>query len=337
MKIGNVELDNNVFLAPMAGITDLPFRLICKKFEPGLVFTEMVSSKALLYGDEKTKLLLETVPKERPLAVQIFGSDLEAVRCAVKYLNDKADIIDINMGCPAPKVTKNGDGSKLLLNLELVRKIVEVAVKNAIVPITVKIRTGWDKEHIVAVEAAKVIEQAGASAITVHGRTRSEFYTGEADWNIIKEVKESVKIPVIGNGDIKSANDALKMLEVTGVDGVMIGRASIGNPWIFKDIIQAITFNKRNISGNDEDNQYKYSSNYKEPIPSYEEKLEIILEHIDLACKYKGENIAIKEMRKHIGYYTKGLKDSSEIRNKINQLQTRKEVEETLKQYFKNI
>lgn len=321
MNIGNVELDNNVFLAPMAGITDLPFRLICEKFHPGLVYTEMVSSKALLYDDSKTKLLLKTEPQEKPLAVQIFGSDPEAIKYAVRYLNDYADIIDINMGCPAPKVTKNGDGSKLLLNLDLAKQIVETAVNNAKVPITVKIRTGWDKEHIVAVEAAKMIEKAGASAITVHGRTRSEFYTGEADWNIIKQVKESVKIPVIGNGDIKNANDAIKMLESTGVDGIMIGRASIGNPWIFKEVIEAV----------------KYNNNSAEEIPLYKERLNIILEHIDLACKYKGENVAIKEMRKHLSYYTKGLKDSSEVRSKINQLQTRIEIENVLCQYFNDI
>ena len=191
MKIGNVELENNIFLAPMAGITDLPFRLICKEQGAGLVYTEMVSSKALFYGDEKTKQLLKSNPKEKPLAVQIFGSDLEAIKYSVKYLNDYADIIDINMGCPAPKIVKNGDGSKILLDLELVKQIVEVAVNNAKVPITVKIRKGWDNEHVVAVEAAKIIENAGASAIAVHGRTRNQFYAGEADWDIIKKVKES--------------------------------------------------------------------------------------------------------------------------------------------------
>ena len=331
MKIGNLDLKNNVFLAPMAGITDLPFRLICKKFNPGLVYTEMISSKALMYDDSKTKLLLESVPEEKPLAIQIFGNDLEAIAYSVKYLNKFADIIDINMGCPAPKVTKNGDGSKLLLNLELIQKIVETAVKHANVPITVKMRTGWDKEHIVALEAAKIIENAGASAITIHGRTRSEFYAGQADWEIIKQVKENANIPIIGNGDIRSAEDAKKMLELTKVDGIMIGRAAIGNPWIFREIIEA-TKNKDNDLYRDNE---EYIQNKKNT--SNEEILDIILEHIQLACKYKKEQVAIKEMRKHISCYLKGFKNASEIRNKINQLQTRKEVEEELINYFKNI
>lgn len=233
LKIGNVELDNNIFLAPMAGITDLPFRLICKENGAGLVCTEMVSAKALLYNDEKTKLLLKTCSQERPLAVQIFGSDIEAIAYASKYVSEFADIVDINMGCPAPKVVKNGDGSKLLLDLELVRKIVETAVKNSKVPVTVKIRKGWDENHIVAIEAAKIIQDAGASAITVHGRTRSQFYSGTADWDIIKQVKQNVKIPVIGNGDIKSKEDAKKMLEYCNVDAVMIRKSK---PWKSLDI-----------------------------------------------------------------------------------------------------
>ena len=234
MKIGNVETKNNVFLAPMAGITDLPFRLICKENGAGLVYSEMVSSKALLYGDEKTKLLLNTCEKERPLAVQIFGSDEEAISYAAKYVSSFADIVDINMGCPAPKVVKNGDGSRLLLDLEKVEKIVRAAVSSSLVPVTVKMRTGWDQENIVAVEAAKIVERAGASAITIHGRTRSQYYSGQADWNIIKEVKKSVKIPVIGNGDLRSTADIKKAFDTTGVDAVMIGRAAFGNPWIFR-------------------------------------------------------------------------------------------------------
>lgn len=233
LKIGNVELKNNIFLAPMAGITDLPFRLICKENGAGLVYTEMVSAKALFYNDEKTKKLLKTCPQERPLAVQIFGSDLEAIAYASKYVSKFADIVDINMGCPAPKIVKNGDGSKLLLNLDLVRQIVETAVKNSKVPVTVKIRKGWDEEHIVAVEAAKIIQNAGAAAITVHGRTRSQFYSGTADWDIIKQVKQSLTIPVIGNGDVKSREDAKKMLEYCGVDVVMIRKSK---PWQSMDI-----------------------------------------------------------------------------------------------------
>ena len=225
MKIGNLELENNIFLAPMAGITDLPFRLICKENGAGLVYTEMVSAKALLYGDEKTKLLLKTCKEEHPLAVQIFGSDLDAIACASKYVSKIGEIVDINMGCPAPKIVKNGDGSKLLLNLNLVEKIVKTAVENASVPVTVKIRLGWDSENIVAVEAAKIIEKAGASAITVHGRTRSQYYSGQADWNMIKKVKESVSIPVIGNGDIRSGRDAKKALEQSNVDAIMVRKS----------------------------------------------------------------------------------------------------------------
>lgn len=225
MKIGNLELENNIFLAPMAGITDLPFRLICKENGAGLVCTEMVSAKALLYGDEKTKLLLKTYKEEHPLAVQIFGSDLDAIAYASKYVSKIGEIVDINMGCPAPKIVKNGDGSKLLLNLDLVEKIVKTAVENASVPVTVKIRLGWDSENIVAVEAAKIIEKAGASAITVHGRTRSQYYSGQADWNMIKKVKESVSIPVIGNGDIRSGRDAKKALEQSNVDAIMVRKS----------------------------------------------------------------------------------------------------------------
>lgn len=227
IKIGNIELENNILLAPMAGITDRSFRLICEKFNPGLVCTEMVSAKALFYEDAKTKKLLNINDEKRPIAIQIFGSDIESMKYAAKYVSEFADIIDINMGCPAPKIVKNGDGSRLLLDLEHAFEIVKEVVKSTSKPVTVKFRKGYDNEHIVAKEAAIGFEKAGAAAITLHGRTRKEFYSGIADWDIIKEVKKVVNIPVIGNGDIKSPEDSKNIFEKTNVDGIMIGRASM--------------------------------------------------------------------------------------------------------------
>lgn len=317
LKIGNVELNNNIILGPMAGLTDRPFRIICEKYNPGLVVTEMVSSKALFYDDSKTKLLLNTKNEKRPISVQIFGSDIESMKYATKYLceNKIPDIIDINMGCPAPKVTKNGDGSKLLLDLKKVEEIVKAVVEVSTVPVTVKIRKGWDQDHIVAKEAAKVIERAGASAITIHGRTRSEFYSGNADWDIIKKVKESVNIPVIGNGDVKTPEDAKRMLEETKCDGVMISRGSLGNPWIFEQV-----------------NDYLNTGKYR--TIDLKEKRKVLLEHINLEVEEKGEVTGIKEMRKHVCFYIKGEKNASEIRDKINHLDTKIEVEDAINEYF---
>lgn len=317
MKIGNVELKNNIILGPMAGLTDRAFRMICEEYNPALTVTEMVSAKALFYDDSKTKLLLNTTGEKGKIAVQIFGSDVESMKYATKYLcdNNIGDIIDINMGCPAPKVVKNGDGSRLLLDLDKVYEITKAVADNSNKPVTVKIRKGWDSEHIVAVDAAKMIEKAGASCITVHGRTRAEYYSGAADWNIIKEVKEAVSIPVIGNGDIKNEKDAKRMIEQTGCDGIMISRASLGNPWIFEKI-----------------KNYLENKPIRE-IPK-EEILKTILKHINLEIEDKGEFIGIREMRKHICYYLKNMPNASEVRNTINHLDTRNEVERTLIEYF---
>ena len=315
LKIGNVELNNNVILAPMAGITDLAFRKICKDCGAGLVETEMVSAKAIYYNDEKTLKMINTDGEKRPISIQIFGNEPEIMAEAAKFLQDKADIIDINMGCPAPKVVKNGDGSKLLLNLDLVYEIVKRVVEVSKVPVTVKIRKGWDEENIVAVEAAKAIEKAGASAITVHGRTRSQFYTGTADWDIIKKVKEAVNIPVIGNGDIVNGETAKKVFETTGVDGIMIGRACLGNPWVFNEVIS-----------------YLNGDTYV--VPTKQEVLDTIIKHYDMLTNEEGEYTAVREMRKHIAWYIKGMKDASVMRNHINTLEKKQDTIETLKSFF---
>ena len=319
LKIGNVELENNVILAPMAGVTDLAYRKIVKEFGPGLVCTEMASSKALFYNDEKTKRLLNTENEKRPISVQIFGSEVESMGYAAKKVSEIADIIDINMGCPAPKVVKNGDGSKLLTDLEQDRKVINSVVSNATVPVTLKIRAGWDKENIVATQIAKIAEEEGISAITIHGRTRSEFYCGKANIDIIKDVKQSVKIPVIGNGDIIDEESALKMFEYTGVDGIMIGRGSFGNPWIFKKII------------------YYLQTGEKLENPTINEKLEIIKKHIELEVEEKGEKVAVREMRKHISWYTKNLKNSSEFRNEMNKIETKQALMKSLDEYFSSL
>ena len=319
LKIGNVELENNLILAPMAGVTNLPFRIICKDYGAGMVCTEMASAKAMFHNDQKTKRLFNTEGEKRPISFQVFGSELESIAYAVKYMSDFADIIDINMGCPAPKVVKNGDGSKLLLDLEKAKQIIETAVQNSKVPVTVKFRKGWDKENIVAVEIAQIAEQAGASAVTIHGRTKSEFYTGKADWDIIKKVKQSVHIPVIGNGDVTDEESALAMFKQTGVDGIMIGRGSFGNPWIFKNI------------------KHYLQTGEILPQPTNQERLQIMEKHIQLAVEEKGEDVAIKELRKHISWYTKNLKNSSEFRNSINKIEKKDELISTIEEYFKTL
>ncbi len=318
IKIGNVELENNLILAPMAGVTDLPFRLIVEKFNPGLVCTEMVSSKALFYGDEKTKQLLKTCGEKRPISMQIFGSDPETMGFAAQYISEIADIVDINMGCPAPKVVKNGDGSKLLLDLNRVEEVVKSVVKNSKVPVTLKYRKGWDNNHIVACEIAKIAEKNNISAITIHGRTRDEFYSGKADLDIIKKVKQSVNIPVIGNGDVIDEESAKHMFEYTGVDAIMIGRGAMGNPWIFNQINYYLTTGK------------------KEEKPTNQERYEILKEHIELDVKYKGENVALNEMRKHIAWYTKNMPNSSYFRNLINKINEKDELIKVINEYFKD-
>lgn len=318
LKIGNLELKNNLILAPMAGVTNQPFRMICKKFGPGMVCTEMASSKAIFHDDKKTNRLLNIEGEKDPVSMQIFGSDEETMGYAASYVSKMSSIVDINMGCPAPKVVKNGDGSRLLLDLKQAEKVMQAVIKNSKVPVTLKYRKGWDKENIVAVEVAKIAERVGISAITIHGRTRSEFYSGTADLEIIKQVKKAVKIPVIGNGDIFDEESALRMFEKTGVDGIMIGRGSLGNPWIFEKVAHFL------------------KTGEKLPEPSHQEKLEVIKKHIDLAVKEKGE-IAIKELRKHIAWYTKNLKNSSEFRSTINQIETEIELVNKTEEYFKTL
>lgn len=318
LEIGNVVLDNNLILAPMAGVTDLPFRLIVEKFNPGLVCTEMVSSKALFYGDTKTKQLLKSDGEKRPISMQIFGSDTESMGFAAKYVSEIADIVDINMGCPAPKVVKNGDGSKLLLDLNKAEEIIKAVVSNSKVPVTLKFRKGWNSENIVACEVAKIAEKNGISAITIHGRTRDEFYSGKADLDIIKKVKESVNIPVIGNGDIIDEESAKYMFEYTGVDGIAIGRGSMGNPWIFAQI------------------QHYLKTGKKMPRITEQEKYEILKEHIDLDIREKGEGVALNEMRKHIAWYTKNMKNSSEFRNQVNNAGSKEVLIKMIEFYFTN-
>ena len=318
LKIGNVELENNLILAPMAGVTNRPFRIICKEYGAGMVCTEMASSRAMFHNDLKTKRLLNTDGEKRPISMQIFGSDEETMAYVAKHVSEIADIIDINMGCPAPKVVKNGDGSKLLLDLEKAETILKSVVQNSKVPVTLKIREGWNSENIVAVEIAQIAEKMGISAITIHGRTRSEFYTGKADLDIIKKVKESVKIPVIGNGDIVDGETAKRMFEYTGVDGIMIGRGSFGRPWIFKEIIT-----------------YLSTGNKIEEVTN-EERLRVIKRHINLAVEEKGE-IAVKEFRKHMAWYTKSLRNSSEFRNSINKIESKQELINKVEEYFKSI
>lgn len=314
MKIGNIEIKNNIALAPMAGVTDLPFRILCKEMGCGLLYTEMVSAKAILYKNKNTEPLLETNKDEGPIAVQLFGSDPEIMGNMAKKISEERsfDIIDINMGCPVPKIVNNHEGSYLMKEPELVGKIISNIVSKVDKPVTVKIRKGFDEKHVNAVEIAKIAEANGASAIAVHGRTREQYYSGEADYGVIAEVKRAVDIPVIGNGDIRGVEDAKRMYEITGCDGIMIGRAARGNPWIFESI-----------------SRFFENGTVNEP-PETEEIKKMILRHAKLLIKYKGEYTGIREMRKHVAWYTTGMPHSSTIRNLVNQTESFEELEKLI-------
>lgn len=317
-KIGNVEIKNKIVFAPMAGVSNRSYRNIIKEMGAGLVYTEMVSSMGIVYGSDKTIELLEFDEVERPISIQLFGSDVAAFVKAAKYVEEKfkPDIIDINMGCPVPKVAgKSGGGSALLKEPDKIYEIVHALTTNVKTPITVKIRVGWDANSINAVEVAKIAEKAGASAIAVHGRTKAQGYTGKANWDLIKQVKESVRIPVIGNGDICTPEDAKRMIDYTGVDAVMIGRAALGNPWLIKECVT-----------------YLEEGKILEK-PSYNEKLDMIKKHYEILEKEKDTKRATLEIRSHALWYLKGLKDNKEIKNKIVHIESKEELFNIIEEY----
>jgi len=313
LKIGNVVLENSYILAPMAGVTDLPFRLLCKEHGVGLMGMEMVSAKAIFYNNRNTESLLEIHPEELPVSLQLFGSDPKIISEMAKRIEERPfAILDINMGCPVPKVVKNGEGSALMKEPKLVYEIVKATVKAIKKPVTVKIRKGFDEEHVNAVEIAKIAEEAGAAAVAVHARTREQYYSGKADWEIIRQVKDVLSIPVIGNGDVNSGERALAMFKQTGCDGIMIARGAQGKPWIFSDLLAYET--KNELPGE----------------PTLDEKKVMILRHAKLLIKYKGVHTGIREIRKHVAWYTKGLHGSARFRETINRVDSYEELESIL-------
>ena len=316
-KIGNIEIKNQVVMAPMAGITNMAFRKIIKDFGAGLVYSEMVSDKALCYGNTKTIDMLQVDDGEHPVSIQLFGGEVETMVKAAKFIDQHSncDIIDINMGCPVNKVLKADAGSKLLLYPDKIYEIVKGIVENVSKPVTVKIRSGFDHDHINAVEVAKLIEKAGASAIAIHGRTRSQMYEGKADWKIIADVKAAVKIPVIGNGDVRSVEDAKRMLEETGVDAVMIGRAALGNPWLIKQVVQSL------------------ETGVIIEEPTYQEKIAQCLSHAKKLMEIEPEKVAMFQMRGHAPWYIKGLKSSARVKNELSKINTFEELKTILKDY----
>ena len=313
LKIGNVELKNRYILAPMAGVTDLPFRLLCKEQGAGLLCMEMISAKALQYKNRNTKALLQIDPREYPVSLQLFGADPDIISEQAKAIEELPfQILDINMGCPVPKVVKNGEGSALMKNPRLVYDVVYKTVRAISKPVTVKIRKGFDEEHVNAVEIAKIIEEAGGAAVAVHGRTREQYYSGKADWDIIRQVKEAVSIPVIGNGDVTGSLAAEQLLEETGCDGVRVGRGCQGNPWIFREL-----------------NEYEETGKVPHR-PSKKEIKEMMLRHAQLQIELKGDYLGIREMRKHVAWYTKGMEGSAKLRDEINRVESYEGLEKLL-------